>query len=110
MGYAGVDFNSANLLALPLILGTRLVFGVHVVHRVQEEGSDGVFANSTGPAIGLAGLSTMIGFGTMIPAHHQGIATLGFVMTVGVGANLLASLLFLPVVLRLLRNRGISVS
>jgi hypothetical protein len=104
MGYAGVDFNSANFLALPLILGIGLVFGVHVVHRVQEEGGDGVFNHSTGPAIGLAALTTMIGFGTMISAHHQGIATLGFVMTAGVGANLLASILFLPAVLRILRN------
>lgn len=109
MGYAGVDFNSANFLALPLILGIGLVFGVHVVHRVQEEGGDGVFNHSTGPAIGLAALTTMIGFGTMISAHHQGIATLGFVMTAGVGANLLASVLFLPAVLRILRNLGITL-
>ncbi len=109
MGYAGVDFNSANFLALPLILGIGLVFGVHVVHRTQEEGGEGVFGHSTGPAIGLAALTTMIGFGTMIPAHHQGIATLGFVMTAGVGANLLASIVFLPAVLRILRNLGLSV-
>jgi hopanoid biosynthesis associated RND transporter like protein HpnN len=109
MGYAGVDFNSANFLALPLILGIGLVFGVHVVHRVQEEGGDGVFNHSTGPAIGLAALTTMIGFGTMISAHHQGIATLGFVMTAGVGANLLASILFLPAVLRILRNLGVTL-
>ncbi len=110
MGYAGVDFNSANFLALPLILGIGLVFGVHVVHRVQEEGADGVFNHSTGPAIGLSALTTMIGFGTMISAHHQGIATLGFVMTAGVGANLLASVIFLPAVLRILRNLGVTLS
>jgi len=109
MGYAGVDFNSANFLALPLILGIGLVFGVHVVHRVQEEGGEGVFNHSTGPAIGLAALTTMIGFGTMISAHHQGISTLGFVMTAGVGANLLASVLFLPAVLRILRNLGFTL-
>ena len=109
MGYAGVDFNSANFLALPLILGIGLVFGVHVVHRVQEEGGDGIFNHSTGPAIGLAALTTMVGFGTLIPANHQGIATLGFVMTVGVGTNLLSSALFLPAVLRLLRNLGVTL-
>lgn len=109
MGFAGVNFNSANFLALPLILGIGLVFGVHVVHRVQEEGSEGLFGHSTGPSIALAALTTMIGFGTMIPARHQGIATLGFVMTVGVGANLLASIVFLPAVLRILARMGISV-
>jgi len=109
MGYTGVHFNSANFLALPLILGIGLVFGVHVIHRVQEEEIEGVFGHSTGPAIALSALTTMIGFGTMIPATHQGIASLGFVMTVGVGANLLASVLFLPAVLRILTRAGISV-
>lgn len=109
MGFAGVNFNSANFLALPLILGIGLVFGVHVVHRVQEEGSEGLFGHSTGPAIALSALTTIIGFGTMIPARHQGIATLGFVMAVGVAANLVASIVFLPAVLRILSRFGISV-
>jgi len=106
MGYAGVDFNSANFLALPLILGIGLVFGIHVVHRTREEGVEGVFGHSTGPAIGLSALTTMIGFGTMIPAHHQGISSLGFVMAVGVGSNLLASIVFLPALVRLMKNLG----
>jgi len=110
MGWFRVDFNSANFLALPLILGIGLVFGVHVVHRVQEEGSEGMFAHSTGPANALAALSTMLGFGTMIAATHQGISSLGFVMTVGVGANLVASIVFLPAVLRILRGFGVTVS
>lgn len=109
MGYCGVDFNSANFLALPLILGIGLVFGVHVVHRSCEEGSDGIFGHSTGPAIAMSGLTTMIGFGSLIVARHHGVSSLGFIMTAGVGSNLLTSVVFLPALMAYLKKRGIKI-
>lgn len=109
MGYCGVDFNSANFLALPLILGIGLVFGVHVVHRSCEEGGDGIFGHSTGPAIAMSGLTTMIGFGSLIIARHHGVSSLGFIMTAGVGANLLTSVVFLPALMTYLKKRGFKI-
>ncbi|MDO5295189.1 MAG: MMPL family transporter [bacterium] len=109
MGACGVDFNSANFLALPMILGIGLVFGIHVVHRVLEEGEAGIFAHSTGPAIALAALTTMAGFGTLMLASYRGIADLGFVMTVGVGTNLISSAVLLPVFIKWLRQMHVSL-
>jgi hypothetical protein len=63
---------------------------------------DGIFSHSTGPAIALSASTTIAGFGTLMLAHHKGIASLGFVMTVGVAANLVTSLLLLPALMRLL--------
>ncbi|HBM96237.1 TPA: hypothetical protein DD394_01605, partial [bacterium UBP9_UBA11836] len=105
MGAVHCDFNSANFLALPLILGIGLVFGIHIIHRVSEEGGAGIFSHSTGPSITLSALTTMIGFATMIIANHQGVATLGLVMTLGVGANLLSSAIFMPALLNVLQRR-----
>ena len=105
MGILHCDFNSANFLALPLILGIGLVFGIHIIHRVSEEGGAGIFSHSTGPSITLSALTTMIGFATMIIANHQGVATLGLVMTLGVGANLLSSAVFMPALLNVLQHR-----
>ncbi len=105
MGALHCDFNSANFLALPLILGIGLVFGIHIIHRVSEEGGAGIFSHSTGPSITLSALTTMIGFATMIIANHQGVATLGLVMTLGVGANLLSSAVFMPALLNVLQHR-----
>lgn len=105
MGAVHCDFNSANFLALPLILGIGLVFGIHIIHRVSEEGGAGIFSHSTGPSITLSALTTMIGFATMIIANHQGVATLGLVMTLGVGANLLSSAIFMPALLNVLQHR-----
>lgn len=109
MGACGVNFNSANFLALPMILGIGLVFGIHVVHRVLEEDDAGIFGLSTGPSIALAALTTMAGFGTLMLASYNGIASLGFVMTVGVGANLVSSAVLLPAVIKLMRRKNIKL-
>ena len=102
MAYFKVDFNPANFMALPLILGIGLIFGVHVVHRLLHDPHDGIFSHATGPAIALSAATTMSGFGTLMLAKHQGIASLGFLMTTGVGASLITSLVLLPAVMRVL--------
>jgi len=44
----------------------------------------------------------MAGFGGLMVARHQGIFGLGLILTVGAAASLVASLVVLPVLLRLL--------
>ncbi len=100
MNYYGVYFNPANFMGLPLILGIGLDFGIHVVHRMFEEGRADMFTHSTGPATALSALTTVSGFGTLALARHQGIASLGFVLTAGVIAIMVASLIVLPALLR----------
>jgi hopanoid biosynthesis associated RND transporter like protein HpnN len=100
-----VPFNPANFMGIPLILGIGLVFGVHVVHRFLEESHVSLFGHSTGPAIALCALTTMAGFGTLMLGEHYGIYTLGFVMTVGVGANLITSVVVLPALLKVLPKK-----
>jgi len=109
MAYFQVQFNPANFMALPLILGIGLIFGVHVVHRLLENPHEGIFNHSTGPAIALSACTTMAGFGTLMMAKHQGIASLGFLMTAGVGANVITSLVLLPALMRLISPRKVPV-
>jgi uncharacterized protein len=52
------------------------------------------------------GLTTMIGFGTLMISSQRGLAGLGLCLTLGVGCCLLASLVLLPVVLQLLSPRS----
>ena len=104
MASRGVDFNLANFMALPLLLGVGLDFGIHVVHRTVEEGATSLFTNSTGPATTLSGLTTVAGFSTLMGAGHYGIASLGFVLTTGMVSMMIASLVVLPAVLRLIRH------
>jgi predicted RND superfamily exporter protein len=101
MGLAGLRFNFANLVAIPLIIGVGIDNGVHVVHRVRLEGAEGmmVVARHTGRAILIASLTTMIGFGSLGLASHQGLASLGKVLLLGVGSCLVTSTLVLPNIL-----------
>jgi predicted RND superfamily exporter protein len=47
------------------------------------------------------GLTTMAGFGSLLLAHHQGVWGLGLLLVIGTAVTLTASLVVLPVLLRL---------
>ena len=96
MGIAGVSFNSANFLALPITLGIGLIFGVSVLQECEQRGAAALFAGPIGGAVALSGLTAMLGFSSFIMVSHVGVSSFGFVMAAGLGANLLTSLLTLP--------------
>jgi predicted RND superfamily exporter protein len=59
-------------------------------------------ARSTVMGVMVSGLTTVVGFGTMMVAEHRGIFGLGLLLTLGAACALIAALVVLPVVLRLL--------
>ncbi len=94
----GIDLNFANLIAIPIVLGVGIDAGVHVVHRFRLESGDGmvVALAHTGRAILVASLTTMVGFGSLMFASHRGMASLGALLFLGVGACLVAAVIVLP--------------
>jgi predicted RND superfamily exporter protein len=106
MGLLDIAFNPVNIMTLPLLAGIGVTNGIHILNRYAEERCPSMLARSTGKAVIVSALTTMSGFGSLMLARHQGIASLGQVMTLGVFACLVASLAFLPCVIHLLRNRG----
>ncbi|MGE0495626.1 MAG: MMPL family transporter [Vulcanimicrobiota bacterium] len=105
MGYCHINFNVVNFVALPISVGIGVVYGVHSLRRMEELGHESILTSSTGPAIMLSGLTTMVGFASLMTAQHRGLNSLGFVISVGVAANFIVSLVFLPALARLLRMR-----
>jgi len=99
----GLEFNLANVWALPLIIGTAAEFGLNIFVRFQEGRDTGepTLAQSTVMAVVLNGFTTMAGFSSLMMAHHRGIFGLGLLLTVGMIASLVASLAVLPVLLRI---------
>ncbi|MCX7886915.1 MAG: MMPL family transporter [Verrucomicrobiae bacterium] len=106
LGAAGVPFNPANIMTLPLIVGIGVAYGIYVVQRYREDRDARVFGKSTGRAVVLSALTTMVGFGSLMIGKHRGIFTLGLVMSIGVLACLITSLTLLPALLELARRRG----
>ena len=99
-----VQFNMANVWGLPLIIGASAEFGLNVMVRYLEGRAHGgpLVARSTVMGVALSGISTMVGFGSLMVARHQGIYSLGLLLTIGAGCGLAASLIVLPVILRLI--------
>ncbi len=109
MGTAGVPFNPADIMTLPLVVGIGVTNGVQVLNRFAEEQNPRILAKSTGKAVLVSGLTAMTGFGTLLLARHLGIRTLGEVMSAGIASCMVAGLTFLPAVLCTLSKRGWTV-
>jgi hopanoid biosynthesis associated RND transporter like protein HpnN len=102
MGYFDVPLNPANIMTLPLVIGIGVTNGIHILNRYAEEQTPSILARSTGKAVLVSGLTAIAGFGSLILAKHQGIQSLGYVMSVGLATCMIAGLTFLPALLNLL--------
>ena len=102
-----IPLNPANMIALPLILGVGADNGVHIVHDYLARRGQGRYelCRSTGRGIFVAALTTVLGFGTLMIAHHRGLAGLGLLLTIGISCCLAAALVFLPSLLRIVSTR-----
>ncbi|MEM6884411.1 MAG: MMPL family transporter [Verrucomicrobiota bacterium] len=105
MAWFKIDFNPANIITLPLVIGIGVAFGVYVVDRHREDGAVKLFSSSTGKAILLSAMTTIIGFSSMMTGDYVGLRSLGLVMTIGIFFCFLSSSLVLPQLLVLLDGR-----
>ncbi|MDR3557890.1 MAG: MMPL family transporter [Syntrophobacteraceae bacterium] len=105
MGAVGFDFNLANSIFMPLVLGAGVEYGVIILYRWRE-GREGYgrLPLSTGKGLILAALTTTIGFGALMISQNPGIFSLGFVAWSGSICVLLAALLILPSILSFMKN------
>ncbi len=106
MALLGMQYNGANVIGFPLLVGIGVDTGVHIIHRHLQEAGENIanVVRHTGRAVLLATGTTMIGFGSLAFATHQGMATLGQVLLIGMGACLVTSTLFLPALLRMIEG------
>ena len=100
----GIKFNLANIWGLPLIIGTAAEFGLNVIlsHLEGRAHRGPLVARSAVLGVALNGITTMVGFGSLMIASHQGIFSLGLLLTLGSACGLVAALIVLPVVLKLM--------
>lgn len=92
-----IDFNFANIIALPLLLGLGVDNGVHIVHRAKtDQNGKGLLQTSTARAILFSSLTTLFSFGNLAFSPHRGTASMGLLLTVGVVFVVIATLVVLP--------------
>ncbi len=95
----GTPFNFANVIVLPMLIGMSIDSGVHLVHRHRTNEEEDVLGTSTARAVFYSALTTMLSFGSLAFAPHRGIASIGLLLTIGVGLVLVCYVVVLPAVL-----------
>lgn len=102
MGILRLELNLANLVLLPLLIGIGVDSGIHLVARYAEgkERGFGLIATNTGLAVVASGLTTGVGFASLLVARHHGIWSIGAVLSIGITCVLLAAVIALPALAR----------
>jgi hopanoid biosynthesis associated RND transporter like protein HpnN len=108
MQVTGLRFNLVNVWALPLIVGGAAESGVNIVLRALDaRREDGGYRipRSTALAVLLNGLTTIVGFGSLLVAHHRGVWSFGLLLVIGAAVTLVASLVVLPALMAVVTAR-----
>jgi predicted RND superfamily exporter protein len=97
MAVAGWSWNLLNLMALPLLLGTGVDYGIFMQLALRRHGGDLVLVRrSIGRALLLCGGTAIAGFSSLAWSGNAGMASLGKICATGIAANMLISIFLLP--------------
>jgi hypothetical protein len=107
MYFARVRVNMLNFAALPVTFGIGVDYAVNVMQRYYADGSRDILQalRTTGGAVVLCSLTTMLGYLALVGSHNQGIRSLGEVSVVGEISCLTAAVLVLPSLWYLVERR-----
>jgi predicted RND superfamily exporter protein len=102
----GMNVSLFNMVVFPSIIGLSLDSGVHLYHRYLEEGPGNLWKvfTTTGQAVAVGALTTMLGFGDLILARHPGLQSLGSLALLGLVTTLLSALIFFPAALQVVEH------
>jgi hypothetical protein len=103
-----VKLNFLNFAALPITFGIGVDYAVNVVQRYRADGSRDILGTlrTTGGAVVLCSLTTMLGYLALIGSANRGIRSLGLIAVVGEVSCLLAAVTVLPALWLLVERRG----
>jgi len=81
---------------------------VHILHRWRYEGKGKIriVFSSTGKAILLTSVTTMLAFGSLVFSIWRGFGQLGGALFIGVGACFLTTVIILPGIIGMLERRS----
>ena len=103
MVWLGIEFNPANIVTLPLIIGIDVAFGVYIIDRFREDGKLSIFAGSTGKAIIMSSLTSLFGFSSLLISQFRGMWDIGELMSLGIAIGLVTAIFILPQILVLVK-------
>ena len=90
-------FNFANVIALPLLLGVGVDYGVYLVQQGRLLPADAnLLKTGATRAVLFGALITIANFGDLMLAGHPGMVSMGLLLTIGLSLILFCTLVLLP--------------
>ena len=94
----GVPFNFANIIALPLLFGLGVDSGIHMAHRLHylQSTDENLLSSSEARGVLYGSLTTVFSFSSLAFTNHQGTASMGLLLAIGLLLTLICALVVLP--------------
>ncbi len=104
-----IKINFFNFIAIPTTFGIGVDYGCNIYQRYREEGKGSLpkVLKTTGGAVALCSLTTIIGYSTLIIAKNQALVSFGWIAIFGELTCLMAALIFIPALVTRLESRKI---
>ena len=102
-----IPFNFANVIVIPLLLGSGIE-GMYFIQRFRTDPppSGNMLETSTARALFFSTLTTILSFSALSFSPHQGMASMGKLLTICVCSLMMTTLILLPALLKFVKNHG----
>ncbi len=110
MACFGIKINFFNFIAIPTTFGIGVDYGVNIYQRYKLEGPNSLpkVLRTTGGAVVLCSITTIIGYSTLIIAKNQALVSFGWIGILGEVTCLVSALVFVPALLmRYQKKKGV---
>ena len=94
----GMQFNFANIIALPLLLGLGVAFKIYYI-MAWRAGQTDLLQSSLTRAVVFSALTTATAFGSLWLSSHPGTSSMGKLMALALVTTMCAAVLFQPVLM-----------
>ncbi len=103
----GIRINFANFIAFPITFGIGVDYAVNVMSRYERDGGTDILGavRSTGAAVALCSLTTIIGYSSLLMAQNRALYLFGLLAVLGEIACLSVALVSLPALVLATRTR-----
>lgn len=96
-----IRFNFTNVVVIPLLFGIGVDSAIHLVQQAHEgrDTAASLMATPTARAVYYSAITTTVSFGSLSLAGHNGVESLGILLTVGLVYTVVCVLVVLPALL-----------
>ncbi len=97
-----LPFNFANVIVVPLLLGSGIE-GIYFIQRFRTDPpvNGNMLETSTARALFFSTLTTILSFSALSFSPHQGMASMGKLLTIGMASLMVSTFVVLPALLTL---------